>query len=236
MANRILHIKNLSLTIKKKNILNKINLNINRSEIHLLIGPNGSGKSTLLKTIMFDDNKYQGDIFFDDKNLYQLKTVERSKEGIFLAFQEPVEVQGVSVVDFLRLSYNTIHPEDPIDPWTFRDIFTAYTDKVGLNESFYERNLNEGFSGGEKKKMEIVQMMILKPKLALLDEIDSGLDYRSVETIFDLIKDFVKNNNSSVLLVSHNKNILDYIKPDHIHFIEDGVIKRSGGKEIIDEL
>lgn len=236
MANSLMMIKNLSLNIDGKVVISNVNLNIGEGEIHLLIGKNGSGKSSLLRSIMFDDLHYEGKIEFQGIEISDLKTFERAKKGIFMAFQEPIEVPGVPIVDFLRQSHNKIHPDSSIDPWTFKDIFDAYADILGLEPDFYSRNVNEGYSGGEKKKMEIIQLLILKPKLALLDEIDSGLDYSSIEKVFEILNDYVEKNNASVLLVSHNKNILDHTSPDQVHIMEKGTIMNSGNKDLLEQL
>lgn len=221
-----------------KNILQNINLEIASSEIHLLLGPNGAGKSTLGKSLIgWPGLTVNGSIKLDDHEISNLEMFERAKAGLFLAHQNPVEVPGVHLVEFIRTAFNNTHSEEEkIDPWTFKDMFEAVAYRLGMNQNFSERNLNEGFSGGEKRKNEIIQMVLLQPKYAILDEVDSGLDIDSLRSVFELINEFVKESRCGVVLISHNPKILDYIKPDKVHVLRDGEIVESGDMALAEKI
>lgn len=230
----MLSVKGLSTSINNKKILENINLDIEQGELHLLIGPNGAGKSTLLKGIMnLGEIEKEGKIILDSLDISDLETDQISKKGVFVSFQHPVEIPGVHLTEFLRNSYNLLHPEDRYDPWSFREYFDELADKVGFNSEFGDRDLNTGFSGGEKKRSEILQMLILKPKYALLDEVDSGLDVDSMKRIFSLINEIKKSKKTGILLISHNTNILQYLSPDKVHLLSGGRITATGGVDIV---
>ena len=227
-----LEIKDLDVSVDGNKILKNINLEIKEGEIHALMGPNGSGKSTLAHVIM-GNPKYtvdKGSIVFNGQDLLNLKPEERAKLGIFLAFQHPVEVSGVNVFNFLRTAYTKLHSEE-IDIEEFEKVIVKKLKMLGMSEYFISRYLNDGFSGGEKKKFEVLQMLILRPKIAILDEIDSGLDVDSLKTISKLIKGLTKN--TGILLITHYERILKYIKPHFVHVIIDGKIVESGNSTLV---
>jgi len=231
----VLEIVNLNVSVENDSILNGVNLKINPGEIHAVMGPNGSGKSTLANVIAghprFAINK--GKIFFEGEDLSLISPEERALMGIYLCFQNPLAIPGVSVSNFLRLAYNERYGVK-ISPLEFQTFMLEEIKKVDLTKDFLDRYLNEGFSGGEKKKMEMLQMRVLKPKMALLDEIDSGLDVDALKLVSENIADLQKEDGEfSVLIITHQRKILDYIKPDYIHIMIDGKIVRSDGKELI---
>nr|YP_009395779.1 Iron-sulfur cluster formation ABC transporterATP-binding subunit [Herposiphonia versicolor]ARW64759.1 Iron-sulfur cluster formation ABC transporterATP-binding subunit [Herposiphonia versicolor] len=232
----ILKIQDLHVSTNDKDILKGLNLSINRGEIHAIMGKNGSGKSTLAKVISghpsYQINK--GDIFFKDTNITHEEPENRSHKGIFLAFQYPVEVHGVSNIDFLRLAYNCKQKylnNKEIDPLSFFELINNHIKNIDIDPSFLNRYLNEGFSGGEKKKNEILQMSLLKSELCILDEIDSGLDVDALKNISKNIKNFMDKNNS-ILLITHYQKLIDYIKPDYIHIMDQGEIVKTGTAEL----
>lgn len=238
----ILKIVNLHARIKEtqKEILQGIDLVINPGEVHAIMGPNGSGKSTLSKVMMGhpDYEITKGDIFFkingQEKSLVDLLPHERALEGLFLGFQYPVEVPGVSNSLFLRESFNEVcrhHGVDTMDSFDFRDFLQSKLDLLGLDESFLERGINEGFSGGEKKKNEILQLLLLNPKLAILDETDSGLDVDALKIVSQGVNSF-KSKFNSTILITHYQRLLDYIQPDFVHILSSGKIIQSGDKEL----
>ena len=228
----LLEIKNLKATINGVEILKGVNLNIKRGEIHAIMGPNGSGKSTLSK-VLTGHPAYiisEGEINFEGDNINELSPEERSHLGIFLAFQYPVEIPGVSNEEFLRLAYNLKRKSknlEEVDPITFFTLLQEKLNVVGMNSSFLNRNVNEGFSGGEKKRNEILQMAILDSTLSILDETDSGLDIDALRTLSEGINK-IMNPNKSIILITHYQRLLDYIKPDYIHIIQDGKIIKTG--------
>jgi Fe-S cluster assembly ATP-binding protein len=234
----MLKIIKFSTRIAEKSINENVNLEINPGEVHLIVGPNGAGKSTLAKGLLkYPGIDVTGEILLDNVDVSKYTTEQIAKEGLFLSHQAPVEIPGVKYLDFLRLSYNATRPEEQrVDLWTFVDIFNDAVKRVGLPKNFIDRELNAGFSGGEKKKSEILQMLILQPKYAILDEIDSGLDVDSTKRIYDLIKESTEKDNTGFLIITHNVKIFDYITPTKIHMLKDGTIAKSGGKEIIDEI
>lgn len=237
----MLEIKDFSASIadktSEKQILTDINMDVNPGELHLIMGPNGAGKSTLLRGLMgIDEVKTSGQIILDEKTLTALSIDERARSGLFIGSQSPVEIPGVHLVEFLRTAHNLIHPDDKYDPWTFKEMFEALAVGVGLPQSFSERNLNEGFSGGEKKRSEVLQMLLLRPKYAFLDEIDSGLDIESLKDIFLAIHDYIEREFSGVVLITHNPNILEYVLPTHVHLLKDGQIKTTGGVDLVERI
>ena len=228
----LLEITNLRAQINGVEILKGVNLNIKRGEIHAIMGPNGSGKSTLSK-VLTGHPAYTinaGEIKFDGDKINELSPEERSHLGIFLAFQYPVEIPGVSNEEFLRLAYNLKRKSnnlEEVDPITFFNLLQEKLQIIGMNSSFLNRNVNEGFSGGEKKRNEILQMAILDSTLSILDETDSGLDIDALRTLSEGINK-IMNPNKSIILITHYQRLLDYIKPDYIHIIQDGKIIKTG--------
>jgi Fe-S cluster assembly ATP-binding protein len=226
--NPILEIKNLKASINNIEILKGLNLTVNQGEIHAIMGPNGSGKSTFSKVIA-GHPAYQvssGDIFFKGQNILDLDPDERSHSGIFLAFQYPIEIPGVSNEDFLRLAYNSklkSENKTEIDPIEFLSVINEKLQLVDMSSTFLSRNVNEGFSGGEKKRNEILQMSLLDPQLAILDETDSGLDIDALKIISKGINSYM-NQNKAIILITHYQRLLDYVKPDYIHVMQDGKI------------
>jgi len=232
----IINIKNLQATADGKDILKGIDLQINEGEVHLIMGPNGAGKSTLANVLMGHPN-YQvegGDVTFFEKDLLDMKVDERAKAGLFLSFQYPEEVPGITVENFLKTS---IKEKTGFLPMTtrFRKEAHQIMDKLDMKHEYLSRYLNQGFSGGEKKKNEILQMAMLKPKLAILDETDSGLDIDAIRSVYENLKELVSEKNS-MLIITHYNKILDYIKPDFVHVLVDGKIVKSGTVDIANEI
>lgn len=226
----MLNIKNLIVKVENKLVLNSFSLDINEGEVHVIMGPNGSGKSTLNKVIMGDpDYKVlSGDITYNKKNLLKLKVDERAKEGIFLAMQHPTEIEGITNSDFLRTTLN-IKNNKITNLYDFIKKMDNYTKDLNMQESMIHRSINKGFSGGEKKKNEILQLKLLEPKLILLDEIDSGLDIDSLKLVGENIKQYrEKNKDTALLIVTHHTDILKYLKPDFVHIMLNGKIIKSG--------
>ena len=228
----MLNINKLSCSIKDSdiNILEDFSLNINNGEIHVIMGPNGTGKSTLSKVIM-GHYKYQvnsGDILLNDESILDLDVSERAKKGLFLCMQDPTVFEGVSNSEFLRTARNSITYEK-VNLYTFiKDMEKAMSD-VKLDSSMLHRLLNMGFSGGEKKKNEVLQMKFLKPKMIILDELDSGLDVDSLKIVCDNINDYLnENKDASLLIITHYPRILEYLKPDFVHILKDGKIQKTG--------
>ena len=234
----LLEIDNLSVFIDDKKILNEYNLKINKGEVHAIMGPNGSGKSTLSKTIM-GDTHYKvtnGDIVFNGETINELKTDERARRGIFLAMQSPMAIEGVSNADFLRTALS-IKNDGNINIMDFIKKTQAITDDLKMDRNMLHRSINEGFSGGERKKNEILQMKLLEPKLIILDEIDSGLDIDSLRVVADNINDYKKTRpDAAILIITHYKRILDYIKPDFVHIMTCGKIVKTGDYKLALEL
>ena len=228
----MLKIENLNVKVKDNDelILKDFNININRSEVHVIMGPNGTGKSTLSKIIM-GHYKYEitdGNIIFEEEVINDLEVNERAKRGLFLCMQDPTVIEGVSNSEFLRTARSEITGEK-VNLFTFiKDMESAMND-VGLESNMLHRSLNSGFSGGEKKKNEVLQLKFLKPKFIILDELDSGLDVDSLRIVCKNINEYINDNpDVSVLIITHNPRILEYIKPDYVHILMDGKIQKTG--------
>ena len=236
----LLEVKDLCVSINQNEILKNLNLTINKGEIHAIMGPNGSGKSTFSKVLAGHPiySISSGNIFFKGTSILDLEPEERSYLGIFLAFQYPIEIPGVSNEDFLRLAYNSkqkVFNKPELDPLEFLTIINQKLKLVNMSPTFLGRNVNEGFSGGEKKRNEILQMLLLDSDLAILDETDSGLDIDALKTISRGINNFMTNS-KSILLITHYQRLLDYIKPDFVHVMQDGKIIKTGSAELAIEL
>ncbi len=238
----MLEIKNLHVSIDKKPVLNGLTLTIKPGEIHAIMGPNGGGKSTLCNVIM-GHPKYtitDGDILFNEKSILDLESHERALMGLFLAFQYPKEIQGVTLEEFLLAAYRAhqkhLNPDKPpVLVFRFKKMLRELMRKFKMDEKFAERYLNHGFSGGEKKKSEILQMAVLQPKVAIMDETDSGLDVDALKIVCDGINQ-LQSNKMGTLIVTHYHRILNHIKPTHVHVLKEGKIVKSGGKEFAKEL
>jgi Fe-S cluster assembly ATP-binding protein len=236
----ILSVKNLTANVDGTQILKGLNLEIKAGEIHAIMGPNGSGKSTFSK-ILAGHPAYEvtgGEITFMGQNLLELDPEDRSRSGIFLAFQYPLEIPGVSNRDFLRVSCNAKRKHEgleELDPMDFDDVVYEKLELLKMDSEFLDRGVNEGFSGGEKKRNEILQMALLEPKLGVLDEIDSGLDIDALRVVSSGVN-ALSNDNNAMLLVTHYQRLLDYITPDYIHVMAEGRILQTGTKELALEL
>jgi Fe-S cluster assembly ATP-binding protein len=236
----VLEIKNLHAGIDGNEILKGINLTVRKGEIHAIMGPNGSGKSTLAK-VLAGHPAYEvteGEVIYQGKNLLEMPPDERARDGVFMAFQYPIEVPGVSNAQFLRLAYNEKRKhlgEEELDPLEFKDLLKERAKVVEMDASFMTRSVNEGFSGGEKKRNEILQMAVLEPKLAILDETDSGLDIDALRIVAGGVNQ-LHNSENAVILVTHYQRLLDYIVPQFVHVLANGRIAKEGGKELALEL
>lgn len=236
----ILSVKNLAAEVEGTPILKGLNLEVKAGEIHAIMGPNGSGKSTFSKVLAGhpDYTVTDGEIMFQGENLLDMEPEDRAKSGIFLAFQYPLEIPGVSNLDFLRVSYNSKRKHqglDELDAFDFDELVQQKLDIVKMNAAFLNRSVNEGFSGGEKKRNEILQMALLEPKLAILDETDSGLDIDALKIVANGVNQLTTPENS-IILITHYQRLLNYIVPDYVHVMESGRIVTTGGKELALEL
>nr|YP_009059235.1 iron-sulfur cluster formation ABC transporter [Eunotia naegelii]AHI51182.1 iron-sulfur cluster formation ABC transporter [Eunotia naegelii] len=236
----LLEIKDLKVSINENEILKNLNLKINKGEIHAIMGPNGSGKSTFSKVLAGHPaySILNGDIIFKGLSILDVAPEERSHLGIFLAFQYPIEIPGVSNEDFLRLAYNSkqkFFNKPELDPIEFLQIINEKLKLVNMSPLFLSRNVNEGFSGGEKKRNEILQMILLDAELSILDETDSGLDIDALKIISSGINNFM-NPNKSIILITHYQRLLDYINPTYVHVMQDGKIIKTGSADLAKEL
>lgn len=238
----LLEIKDLRVSAPDKAIVRGLSLTIKSGEVHAIMGPNGSGKSTLSATLM-GHPRYKivsGGVKFDGENLLKMNVSERAAAGLFLAFQYPKEIPGVNLVSFLRAAYNAVNKARnkkfvAMPLYHFKKLLAEKMELLGLSPGFMSRNVNEGFSGGEKKKIEVLQMALLEPKLSILDETDSGLDIDALKIICEAVSKF-KKCDQSILMITHYERMLKYLKPDFVHIMIDGEIVFSGGKELAKEL
>ena len=235
-----LEIKKLSVKIENKNILRNLNLNINEGEVHAIMGPNGSGKSTLANVLAGKEDYeiLEGEVTFKNKNLFELNIEERAQEGMFLAFQYPVEIPGVNITPFLHSAINSKRNrfnQKEIDNLSFAKLLKSKANDLGIDIDMLKRSVNTGFSGGEKKRYEILQMSILNPDLAILDETDSGLDIDALKIVTEGVNK-LKTKSNSFLIITHYQKLLDYIQPDFVHVMNNGSIVKSGGSEIASEI
>ena len=236
----LLSIKNLSVSIEDKEILNNLSLDIKEGEVHAIMGPNGSGKSTLSNVLAGKEeyNITSGEIIFKDKNLFDLNIEERSQEGLFLAFQYPVAIPGVNITPFLQAALNSklkANGKEEVDVLSFAKRLRETANKLGFSNDMLKRSVNDGFSGGEKKRFEILQMSILNPLLSILDETDSGLDIDALKIVTRGVNN-LRNNTSSFLIITHYQRLLDQITPDFVHVIVNGKIVKSGDKSIAEQI
>ena len=236
----LLEIKNLHANVEGTEILKGINLKVNAGEVHAIMGPNGSGKSTLA-SVLAGREEYEvtaGEVLYNGKNLLELSPEDRAREGVFLAFQYPVEIPGVSNTNLLKTAVNEIRKykgEEELDSMDFLSLLKEKSKLVELDKAFLSRSVNEGFSGGEKKRNEIFQMAVLNPKLAILDETDSGLDIDALRIVANGVNKLKAKDNATIL-VTHYQRLLDYIIPDFVHVLYKGKIVKSGGKDLALEL
>ncbi len=236
----MLEIKNLYVNMNDFQILHGINLTVNPGEIHAIMGPNGSGKSTLAQVIAGKENYtiVRGEILFEGKNLFDLSPEQRAREGVFLGFQYPIEIPGVSNAHFLKTALNSVRKHRGLPEVDAIDFLKLVREKMGdlkMEANFLNRSMNEGFSGGEKKRNEILQMAILEPKLAILDETDSGLDIDSLKIVADGVNK-LRSPEQAMIIVTHYQRLLDYIQPDFVHVLANGQMIKSGDKELAKEL
>ena len=236
----MLEIKNLSVTVDKKKIIKNLNLSISSGSKVAVMGPNGSGKSTLSKIIAGKDGYKieEGEILFNNNNILELEPEERAASGIYLAFQYPVEIPGIANLSFLRTAINSVRKqngEKELDTREFLNECQNIREKLKLDKSFLSRDLNVGFSGGEKKKNEIFHMLMMKPKLCILDEVDSGLDVDALKIISEGLSHYSSQDNS-MLIITHYQRLLDYIRPDEVHILYEGTIIRSGDYKLAETL
>lgn len=236
----ILSVRDLTANVDSTEILKGLNLDIRAGEIHAIMGPNGSGKSTFSK-VLSGHPAYEvtgGEVIFQGQNLLELEPEARARSGVFLAFQYPLEIPGVSNLDFLRVSYNSKRKHEgleELDAFDFDEVVRERLDVVKMDAAFLSRSVNEGFSGGEKKRNEILQMALLEPKLAILDETDSGLDIDALKIVANGVNQLA-NENNAMLVITHYQRLLEYIIPDYVHVMEGGRIVTTGGKELALEL
>jgi len=236
----MLEVKDLRAGFEGSEIIKGISLSIKAGEVHAIMGPNGSGKSTLAK-VLAGHPSYEvtgGEVIYNGENLLEMEPEQRALKGIFMGFQYPVEIPGVNNAEFLRMAYNARlvkEGKEELDPLDFDDILTEKMKMLSMEKKYRERNLNDGFSGGEKKKNEILQMAILQPKLAVLDETDSGLDIDALRVVADGVNK-LRNENNALILITHYQRLLEYIQPDFVHVLSQGIIVKSGEKGLALEL
>jgi feS assembly ATPase sufC len=232
----LLHIEDLHLSVNEKPILHHVNLTINAGEVHVVMGPNGAGKSTLAAAIVGNPVFHidQGSIFFNGTLLNDLPVFERARKGIFLSFQNPEEVPGLKVEEFLRAAKEAVTGKK-IPALTFHKELLRLMETLSINPEYADRSLNVGFSGGEKKKNEILQLAVLQPKLAILDETDSGLDIDATRIVFEGVAK-LKTPDMGILIITHHSKVLDYLKPDYVHVLINGSLVKSGGIELVEHI
>lgn len=236
----MLKINNLHAKVGEIEILKGLNLEVKPGEVHAIMGPNGSGKTTFSNVIVGRDDYTitQGDIQFDDTDLSTLEIEERAAKGIFLAMQYPVEIPGVNNLYFLKTAINSIRKqrgEDPLDAFDFMQLVKSHLKTVGMDEKFLKRSVNAGFSGGEKKRNEILQMLLLQPKLAILDETDSGLDVDALRIVSNGVNS-LRDPSRAIIVITHYQRLLNYIEPDYVHVLAQGKIVKSGDKTLSQEI
>ena len=233
---KLLEINDLHANVNEKEILKGLNLNINKGEVHVIMGPNGAGKSTLANVILNNPEykKVSGEVIFENENINNLSTDKIAQKGIFMSFQSPEEIPGISTMNFLKFTKSKVTGK-PIKFFEFKEEIKEYMAQLNMNQKFVDRNLNVGFSGGEKKKNEILQMLVLNPKLAILDETDSGLDVDAIKTVSKGISMF-KNDDNAVLIITHNNKILENLKVDYVHILVDGKIVKTGDSKLAKEI
>lgn len=236
----MISIQNLIASVEGKEILKGVNIQIKDGEIHAIMGPNGSGKTTLAMTLMghpsyLVKNK-SSKVKMDNVDLLKLLPEERAKLGLFVSFQSPIEITGVSFLAFIRTAWKELHPLEKVSLTLFKEEVKIALKKVGLDESFMQRSVNEGFSGGERKRAEIAQLLILKPKFAILDEIDSGLDVDSLKIVAETVREIVQKEKMSILVITHYQRILHFLRPDVVHILKDGQIKKSGDTSLVKKI
>lgn len=232
----LLNIKNLHANVGEKEILKGLDLTVNSGEVHVIMGPNGAGKSTLANVILNNPeySKISGEVIFENENINDLTTDKIAKKGIFMSFQLPEEIPGISVMNFLKFAKGKI-TEKPVKIFEFKRQVATLAEELNMNPKMLDRNLNVGFSGGEKKKNEILQMLVLEPKLAILDETDSGLDVDAIRTVSKGIEMF-KSENNAVIIITHNTKILQYLDVDYVHVLVDGKIVKTGNSDLAKEI
>lgn len=229
-------IRNFHTNVQDKEILKGIDLEIKRGEIHAVMGPNGAGKTTLAMSLMGHPgykSQTSSQLRINGKEIHEMLPEERARAGLFISFQQPIEVTGVSVLSFLRTAQKALFLDIKMPLSEFKKEVKEAFEHVGLDESFMKRSINEGFSGGEKKRAEIAQLLVLKPKFAILDEIDSGLDIDSLKLVASAITKLVKNDKTGILIITHYQRILHFLKPDFVHVLIDGKIKKSDGMKLV---
>ena len=232
----LLKINDLYVNAGEKEILKGLNLEIKKGETHVIMGPNGAGKSTLANVILNNPEykKIEGNVEFEGEDITKTPTHEIAQKGVFMSFQSPEEIPGISTMNFLKYAKNKI-TEKPVKIFEFKDTVKKYVEELNMNPKLIERNLNVGFSGGEKKKNEIMQMLVLNPKLAILDETDSGLDVDAIRTVSKGIEMY-KNNENAVLIITHNTKILNHLKVDYVHVLVDGKIVKTSTAKLAEEI
>ncbi|MBR0515918.1 MAG: Fe-S cluster assembly ATPase SufC [Eubacterium sp.] len=233
----LLEIKNLSVNVGEKQILKNISLSVNKGETHVIMGPNGAGKSTLGNAIMGNENYVVtgGEIIFSGENIVEESVTDRAKKGIFLSFQNPIEVPGITLSNFIRNAKDEVTGKKN-RIWAFRKELEEKMKLLNMDRAYADRDLNVGFSGGERKKSEILQMLMLNPLLAILDETDSGLDVDAVRTVSEGVREYQEKGEGALIIITHSTRILDALKVDKTHVIVDGNIVKSGGAELVSEI